>query len=106
MTMNRTHRVFVVAAPLVALLAHAGHAQVPQAGRGAVPGGAGGRGGAGGAAAPPLMQTPPKPAVAGAKPVRSCESLASLALPNTAIESAAVDPTNPGVCRVTAVTTH
>ena len=38
--------------------------------------------------------------------MRSCESLASVALPNTTIESAAVDPNNPGVCRVTAVTTH
>src|SRR5205809_917582 len=48
----------------------------------------------------------PKPAIANAKPVRSCESLATVALPNTTIESAVVDPNNPGVCRVTAVTTH
>ena len=41
-----------------------------------------------------------------AKAVRSCESLASVTLPNTTIESAAVDPNNPGVCRVTAITTH
>jgi feruloyl esterase len=27
-------------------------------------------------------------------------------LPNTTIESAAVDPNNPGICRVTAITTH
>jgi feruloyl esterase len=52
------------------------------------------------------MQTPPKPLVANAKTVRSCESLASVALPNTTIESAAVDPSDPGVCRVTAITTH
>ena len=52
------------------------------------------------------MQTPPKPAIPGAKPVRSCESLASVALPNTTIESAAVEANNPAVCRVTAVTTH
>jgi feruloyl esterase len=52
------------------------------------------------------MQTSPKPLVANAKPVRTCESLASLALPNTTIETAAVDSTTPGVCRVTAVTTH
>ncbi len=64
----------------------------------------GGRGAA--PALPPLMQTPPKPAIANAKPVRSCESLATVALPNTTIESAAVDPNNPGVCRVTAITTH
>ena len=73
----------------------------------------GGRGGPQGAppagvgrgAAPPLGATP-KPAIANAKPVRSCESLATVALPNTTIESAAVDPENPGICRVTAITTH
>ena len=40
------------------------------------------------------------------KPVRSCESLATIALPNTTIDSAAVDPSNPGICRVTAFATH
>jgi hypothetical protein len=72
-----------------------------QRGAGGAPGAtvAGGRG-----AAP---QAPaPKALIADAKPVRSCESLATLALPNTTIESAAVDPNNPGICRVTAVTTH
>src|SRR5580700_7543319 len=54
---------------------------------------------------PPLGATP-KPAIANAKPVRSCKSLATVALPNTTIESAAVDPANPGICRVTAITTH
>ena len=58
-----------------------------------------------GAAAPPLGATP-KPAIANAQPVRSCESLAAVALPNTTIESAAVDPGNPGICRVTAIATH
>ena len=48
----------------------------------------------------------PKPLIANAKPVRSCESLASVALPNTTIESAAVDAANPGICRVVAITTH
>src|SRR5262245_62129726 len=61
----------------------------------------GGRGGFG----PPLGTTP-KPAIASAKPVRTCESLATVALTNTTIESAAVDPANPGICRVTAITTH
>ena len=56
-------------------------------------------------AQPPLGATP-KPAIANAKPVRSCESLATLALPNTTIESAAVEPANPGICRVIATTTH
>jgi feruloyl esterase len=52
------------------------------------------------------MQTPPKPAIPQPKAVRTCESLASVVLPNTTIESAAVDPNNPAVCRVTAITTH
>ena len=63
------------------------------------------RGGGRGAAQPPLGSVP-KPAVPNAKPVRSCESLAMVALPNTTIQSAAVDPANPGVCRITAVTSH
>jgi hypothetical protein len=50
--------------------------------------------------------TRPKPLIAAAKPVRSCESLATVALPSTTIESAAIDASNPSVCRVTAVTTH
>jgi feruloyl esterase len=56
-------------------------------------------------AGPPLGVSP-KPAVPNAKPVRSCEGLAAVALPNTTIESAAVDPNNPGICRVTAIATH
>jgi len=60
------------------------------------------RGGRGGAPAQPG----PKPLIANAKPVRSCESLATVALPNTTIESAAIDANNPGICRVTAITTH
>jgi len=48
-------------------------------------------------------------AAAGAQPVRTCESLMSLTLPNTTIESAATTPpagNAPAFCRVTAVTTH
>ncbi len=103
--MNRANRTLIAVATVVMWLVTAGHAQVPQGGRGGAPGAPpGGRGG--GPAFPPLMQAPPKPLVANAKPVRSCESLASVALPNTTIESAAVDANNPGVCRITAVTTH
>ena len=58
-----------------------------------------------GAPAPALGATP-KPAVPNALPVRTCESLSAVAYPNTTIESAAVDPANPGICRVTAYTTH
>lgn len=48
----------------------------------------------------------PKPAVPSAKPARSCESLAMVALPNATIESATFDPNNPAMCRVTAITAH
>jgi feruloyl esterase len=51
-------------------------------------------------------QNPPKSLIANAKPVRSCESLASVALPGTTIESATVDAANPNLCRVIATTTH
>ena len=43
------------------------------------------------------------------QPVRTCESLTSLSLPNTTIESAAVQEAagnTPAFCRVTAITTH
>jgi feruloyl esterase len=93
----------VLAIFLVTLRVAVVDGQGPQGARGGGPA-PGGRGG--GPALPPLMQAPPKPAVANVRPVRSCESLAMVALPNTAIESAAVDPSNPAVCRVTAVTTH
>jgi Tannase and feruloyl esterase len=45
----------------------------------------------------------PVPLVPNAQPVRSCESLADVELPNTTIESAVIDG---NACRVTAVTTH
>jgi feruloyl esterase len=77
----------------VLVLAAAAYAQGPAGGRG--------RG-----SVPPPLGTTPKPAIANAKPVRSCESLATLALPNTTIASAAVDANNPDICRVTAITTH
>jgi hypothetical protein len=91
-------RTVSISASFVVLLLAGGAAQEPQRGRGGPP--------AGGPAIAPLMQTAPKPVVANAKPVRTCESLASVALPNTTIESALVDPANPGLCRVVAVTTH
>ena len=50
------------------------------------------------------------PAAAAAQsPARTCESLASVVLPNTTIESAAVEPAangRPSFCRVNAITTH
>jgi hypothetical protein len=73
----------------------------------------GGRGGAlpagrgrGAASVQPPLGATPKPALPNVKPLRSCESLALVALPNTTIESAAVDPNNPAICRVTAISTH
>ena len=68
--MNRVKGTLVASASMVILFAATGHAQ-----------------------APALMQTPPKPLIAGAKPVRSCESLATVSLPNTTIESAMLDAT-------------
>ena len=50
-------------------------------------------------------ETPPKPLFPDAAPVCPCESLTNVALPNTTIDSAAIDPTN-GSCRVTATVTH
>src|SRR5688572_18886110 len=82
--LNRSKCVFLVSATMVGLVAANGRAQGP----------------------PALMRTPPKPLVANAKPVRSCESLATVTLPNTTIESAMVDATNPAICRVVAITTH
>ena len=92
--MQRMKRIFLASASIFGMLVIVDLAQVPQGGRGGAPQG------------PPLMQTPPKPLIANAKPVRTCESLASVALPNTTIESAAVDADNAGICRVVAVATH
>jgi feruloyl esterase len=85
----------LLAVIVTVLIGTAVQAQVPQGGRG-------------GGLGPPLAvaEVAPKPLVPNAKPVRSCESLAMVALPNTTIESAAVDPNAPGVCRVIAITTH
>ena len=47
---------------------------------------------------------PPKPPL-DAAPVCPCESLTKVSLPNTTIDSAAIDPSN-GSCRVTATVTH
>jgi hypothetical protein len=101
--MKRSNRTLLLAT-VMALMVTSVHGQGPQQGRAGAPavppGGGPGRGAAG-----PAMTTP-KALIPNAKPVRSCESLASVALPNTTIESAAVDPANPAICRVTAVTTH
>src|SRR5262245_6672095 len=50
-------------------------------------------------------ETPAKPLFSGIVPVCSCESLAKVALPNTTIDSAGIDPSD-GSCRVTASVTH
>src|SRR5438552_7196521 len=73
---------------------------------GAQQGGAKGAPPAGGRGTPPPLGSTPEPAIPNAKPVRTCESLAMVALPNTTIESAKVDANNANVCRVTAITTH
>src|SRR5436190_4518358 len=50
-------------------------------------------------------EAPPKPLFPDATPVCPCESLAKVSLPNTAIDSAAIDASD-GSCRVTATVTH
>ena len=103
--MSRPHRTLFLFMSLVVLTTAASGQDQPGGGRGrgAVPPGAPvagpGRGG-------PPAGPPPKALIANARPVRSCESLATIALPNTTIESAAVDPNNPALCRITAITTH
>ena len=47
----------------------------------------------------------PKNLASNPVPVRSCESLMSVALPDTTIDAAAIDPAD-GSCRVTATVTH
>jgi feruloyl esterase len=92
MIMKRARRTWWVVTAVVALAAAVADGQgqgQPGRGRGAGP-----------------AQPPPKALLPNAKPVRSCESLAMVALPNTTIESAAPDPVNPAVCRVSAITTH
>src|SRR4051812_28743918 len=83
-----------LAALVVALVTGSGHILQGQGQRGA-PGAApaGARGGAArGAAIPPAPG--PKPIIPDAKLVRSCESLTSVTLQNTTIESSAPDPNN------------
>src|ERR1044071_3244339 len=56
-----------------------------------------------------LALAQPKPLYPDAAPVRACQSLKSVTLPNTTIDAAAVEPataSRPAICRVTAVTTH
>ncbi len=101
--MIRKSRLLFVAA-ICLTLSSIVYSQGQRGQRGLPQGGPAAGAGRGAAAGPPPV--PPKPLIANAKPVRSCESLAALALPNTTVESAGVDPSNPGICRVTAVTTH
>src|SRR5262245_62072307 len=103
MTMSQAARTLLIASLTMLMQIGPVRAQAQRGGRGASQGqppGAIGRS----SAAP--AQTPPKPLIANAKPVRSCETLATISFPNTTIESAAVDSNNPGICRVTAITTH
>src|SRR5262245_60677661 len=101
--MIRTSRILFLASVATLIVTSTIYGQGQTGGRGGAqdgPPAVAGRGGPGPA------QVPPKALIANAKPVRSCESLATFALPNTTIESATVDSNNPGICRVTAITTH
>src|SRR5215471_904628 len=92
-------RMFALAVLLTALVA-VDHAQNPQRAGGAP---APGRGGV--PTAPLLIEAHPKPLIASVAPVRSCESLTTVTLPDTTIESATMDAAT-GTCRVVATTTH
>lgn len=56
-------------------------------------------------AARPRQEMPPKPLYPDAAPVCPCESLTKISLPNTTIDSAAIDPSD-GSCRVMATVAH
>jgi feruloyl esterase len=58
-----------------------------------------------GRGAPPPPEIRPKNLLANPLPTRTCESLTTVALPNTTIDSAALDPAD-GSCRITATVTH
>src|SRR5262245_31030060 len=96
----------IAAAGFTTVVGAAMRAQAPAAG----PPPAGGQGRAMGVT-PPVQPAPPtpKPLFAQTKPVRECATLKDVSLPDTTIESAAVDPGNetiPASCRITAITTH
>ena len=54
---------------------------------------------------PQKQDAHPKPLYSDAAPVCPCEDLRNVSIPNTTIESAAIDPAD-GSCRVTATVTH
>ena len=57
----------------------------------------------------PMAAQPFSPLFPDTKPVRTCESLTTVSLPDTTVESAALDPATanrPALCRVAAVVTH
>ncbi len=54
---------------------------------------------------PPRQDSPPKPLFSEAAPIRPWEELRRVSIPNTTIDSVAIDPTD-GSCRVTATVTH
>jgi feruloyl esterase len=104
--MNQTGRTLLIGLVATLIVVVPIHGQGQRGGRGGAPQGGALPGAAAGARGAAPAPAPPKPLIANAKPVRSCESLASVALTDTTIESAVIDPNNPGICRVTAVTTH
>lgn len=58
-----------------------------------------------GRGAPPPPEIRPKNLIANPAPVRTCESLTSVILPDTTIDTATIDPAD-GSCRITATVTH
>lgn len=104
--MRRADGRFFLAAVIVALVTSTGHIAQGQGQRGAPGAAPAGAPASAGRGAPIPLAPGPKPIIADAKPVRSCESLTSVTLQNTTIESSAPDPNNPAICRIVAVTTH
>src|SRR5262249_27290340 len=92
MTMSQAPRTLFITSLTMLMQLATVQAQAQQGGQGARQGGPPAAIGLGGAAP---AQTPPQPLIANAKPVRSCESLATISFPNTTVESAGVEPNNP-----------
>jgi len=103
-------RIRLVTAIVIAALPVAIVASLAAQGQGpAAPGRAGGQGRAAGG--PPVVPAgpAPKPLVRNTTPARTCESLKTVSLPDTTIDSAVVDNGDasiPASCRITAIVTH
>ena len=101
--MSRVNRTWLLAIVIASLLVAVPRARPRQGGRSGRQGGPPRDGRRG---APVQTRSTSKPGIPNVNAVRSYKSLATVALPNTMIESAAVDPDSPALFSVMAVTTH